>query len=134
MQFIIETYSSCFQKIEISEYLISSFQYMYSTVEDRAAPLKFMTLIVLMQSKQTFVFCYLKSVRAEAGSTKFVVKWCLERKQQSNYFRLALSTFLAIQYIQKVGYKQRKSLTCVLVSGFKHYYDEEITHVYTLFE
>lgn len=74
MQFIFETYSSCFQKIEISEYLISSFQYMYSTVEDRAAPLKFMTLIVLMQSKQTFVFCYLKSVRAEAGSTKFVVK------------------------------------------------------------
>jgi len=58
------------------EYLTSSFQYVYSTIEDRAAPLKFMTLAVLMQSKQTFEFCYLQSARAEAGSTKFVVK-CL---------------------------------------------------------
>lgn len=74
MQFIIKTYSGCFQKIEMSEYLISPFQYMYSTIEDRAAPLKFMTLIVLMQSNQAFVFCYPKSERAEAGSTKFVVK------------------------------------------------------------
>lgn len=74
MQFIIKMYSGCFQKIEMSEYRISSFQYMYSTIEDRAAPLKFMTLIVLMQSEQTFVFCYLKSVRAETESTKFVVK------------------------------------------------------------
>lgn len=55
----------------MSEYLISSFQYMYSTVEDRAAPLKFMTLIVLMQSRQTSVLFYLKSVRAEAEFTKF---------------------------------------------------------------
>lgn len=56
---------------------------MYSTREDRAAPLKFMTLIVLMQSKQTFVFFYLKSARAEAGSTKFVVKCVVfERKAE----------------------------------------------------
>lgn len=57
----------------MSEYFISSFQYMYSTIVNRAAPLKFMTLLVLMQSRQTFVFCYLKSVRAEADFTKFLV-------------------------------------------------------------
>lgn len=56
MQFITKTYSGCFQKIEMSEYPISSFQYMYSAIEDKAAPLKFMTLIVLMQSTQPFLF------------------------------------------------------------------------------
>lgn len=62
---------------------------MYSKIEDRAAPLKFMTLIVLMQSKQSFVFYYLKSARAEAGSTKFTIK-CLvfRRKATVNYFWL----------------------------------------------
>lgn len=52
----MKTYSGCFQKTEISEYLSFSFQYMYSTIEDKAAPLKFMTLIVLMQSTQPFLF------------------------------------------------------------------------------
>lgn len=37
-------------------------------------------------------------------------------------------------YPKKMDISKKRSLTCVLVSGFKLYYDEEITHVSTVFE